>query len=79
MLCIGVNPLTAALGVFNLALYTAVYTPMKRLSIANTWVGSVVGAVPPLMGWAASAGTLHPGEIFVYLLLIHKVHCMWSV
>jgi protoheme IX farnesyltransferase len=63
VLYIGVNPLTAALGVFNLALYTSVYTPMKRLSIANTWVGSIVGAIPPLMGWAASAGTLHPGDI----------------
>lgn len=36
-----VNPLTAALGAANLILYTSVYTPMKRISIANTWVGSV--------------------------------------
>lgn len=36
-----VNPLTAALGAANLFLYTSVYTPMKRISIANTWVGSV--------------------------------------
>ena len=45
-----VNPLTAGLSLFNLLLYTSVYTPMKRYSIANTWVGSVVGAVPPLIG-----------------------------
>ncbi|CAH1274104.1 COX10 [Branchiostoma lanceolatum] len=56
-----VNPLTAALGVGNLALYTLLYTPMKRMSIANTWVGSLVGAIPPLMGWAACTGQLEAG------------------
>ena len=40
-----VNGVAAALGVANLFLYTCVYTPMKRVSILNTWVGSVVGAL----------------------------------
>jgi hypothetical protein len=44
-----VNPLTAGLGLANIGLYALVYTPMKRTSIANTWVGAVVGAIPPLM------------------------------
>ncbi|XP_015365650.1 PREDICTED: protoheme IX farnesyltransferase, mitochondrial [Diuraphis noxia] len=52
----GVNPVTAALGAANLFLYTSIYTPMKRLSILNTWIGSVVGAIPPLMGWAGCTG-----------------------
>lgn len=37
----GVNGLTAALGLTNLILYTSIYTPMKRMSILNTWVGSI--------------------------------------
>lgn len=41
LLYFGVNPLTAALGATNLILYTSVYTPMKRISILNTWLGSV--------------------------------------
>ncbi|KAI9030983.1 protoheme IX farnesyltransferase [Phycomyces nitens] len=56
-----VNPLTAALGAANVLLYTAVYTPMKRASIANTWAGAVVGAIPPMMGWAAVTNGLEPG------------------
>ena len=36
-----VNTLTASLGAANLALYTLIYTPMKRISILNTWIGSV--------------------------------------
>jgi protoheme IX farnesyltransferase len=53
-----VNPTTAILGAANILLYTAVYTPMKRRSIANTWVGSVVGAIPPIMGWTACTGDI---------------------
>lgn len=56
VLHLGVNPTVAALGALNMALYAGVYTPLKRLSVANTWVGAVVGGIPPLMGWAAAAG-----------------------
>ncbi|KAJ1936938.1 Protoheme IX farnesyltransferase, mitochondrial, partial [Kickxella alabastrina] len=56
-----VNPLTASLGLANIILYAGVYTAMKRMTIVNTWVGSLVGAIPPLMGWAAATGSLGPG------------------
>ena len=52
----GVNPTVASLGLVNIMLYAGVYTPMKRLSVLNTWAGALVGAIPPLMGWAAAAG-----------------------
>jgi protoheme IX farnesyltransferase len=52
----GVNPTTACLGALNIGLYAAVYTPLKRISVVNTWVGALVGALPPLMGWTAAAG-----------------------
>lgn len=58
----GVNPLTGALGVFNIFLYTCCYTPLKRVSITNTWVGAVVGAIPPVMGWTAATGSLDAGK-----------------
>ena len=57
-----VNPVTAALGVANVVLYAGIYTPLKRVTIVNTWVGSIVGAIPPLMGWSAcTGGSLEPG------------------
>lgn len=55
-LYVGVNPTVAALGAGNMVLYAAAYTPLKRVSVLNTWVGALVGAIPPLMGWAAAAG-----------------------
>lgn len=50
----GTNELTALLGMGNLALYALPYTLSKTRSEINTWIGAVVGAVPPLMGWAAA-------------------------
>uniref|UniRef100_V5GLE3 Protoheme IX farnesyltransferase, mitochondrial n=1 Tax=Ixodes ricinus TaxID=34613 RepID=V5GLE3_IXORI len=62
LLAFGVNPATAWLGAANLGLYVGCYTPLKRCSIVNTWLGSLVGAIPPMMGWAAATGSLnHPG------------------
>ena len=63
------NPTTALLGVANVVLYAAAYTPLKQLTVANTWLGAVVGAIPPLMGWAASAGGLEPGAAVLAGLL----------
>jgi protoheme IX farnesyltransferase len=64
-----VNPITAVLGFSNILLYTALYTPMKRTSIANTWVGAVVGAIPPMMGWTAVTGHLDPGAWLLGMVL----------
>lgn len=64
----GVNPTVAALGALNIILYAGVYTPMKRLSVANTWVGALVGGIPPLMGWAAASGATALDGTFVELL-----------
>lgn len=41
LLYFGVNGYVATLGIANLILYTSIYTPMKRISILNTWIGSV--------------------------------------
>nr|XP_020469536.1 protoheme IX farnesyltransferase, mitochondrial [Monopterus albus] len=65
LLTLAVNPLTGFLGAFNIFLYTCCYTPLKRLSITNTWVGAVVGAIPPVMGWTAATGCLEPGALLL--------------
>ncbi|KAF1827304.1 protoheme IX farnesyltransferase, partial [Dissoconium aciculare CBS 342.82] len=54
LLWYGVNPTTALLGATNIALYAFAYTPLKRIHPVNTWVGAIVGAIPPLMGWCAA-------------------------
>lgn len=62
VLAAGTNPLTATLGAANLLLYVGPYTLSKTRSELNTWVGSIVGAIPPLMGWAAATGEVVAAE-----------------
>lgn len=57
-LAIAVNPLTAWLGFFTVASYLLLYTPMKQRSWWSTTVGAFPGAMPPLIGFAASRGNL---------------------
>jgi heme o synthase len=58
----GTNPTVAGLSALNIFLYAGVYTPMKQLHVANTWVGAIVGGIPPLMGWAAASGETATSE-----------------
>lgn len=57
-LALGVNPLTAWLGLFTVASYLLLYTPMKQRTWWSTTVGAFPGAMPPLLGFAAARGAL---------------------
>lgn len=48
------DPITTALGAANIGLYAGLYTYLKPRSPINTWVGAVVGAIPPVMGYTAA-------------------------
>jgi protoheme IX farnesyltransferase len=54
----GANPLAASLGLVTLLTYLFVYTPLKQRSPHSTTIGSIPGAMPPLIGFAAASGTL---------------------
>jgi len=64
-----VNPTTAILGAVNIALYAGVYTWSKRRSIISTWIGAVVGGIPPVMGWTACGGKVLPDPSNLHLFL----------
>ncbi len=74
VLALGTNLLTAALSVLVIALYVAVYTPMKARSPLNTLVGAVCGAIPPVMGWTAAAGGLGYGAMVLAGILF-----LWQI
>lgn len=71
-----VNPLTAALGLVVIVGYVLLYTPLKRFTTASTAIGAVPGAMPPLMGWTASANeiTLGAWALFAVLFLWQFPH-----
>jgi protoheme IX farnesyltransferase len=58
MLGLGTDPITTMLGVGNIGLYAGLYTYLKPKSEINTWVGAIVGAIPPVMGWTAAGGSI---------------------
>ena len=55
-------------------MYLLVYTPMKRRSPAATLVGAIPGALPPLIGWAASAGRLSLGGLALFAIVF-----LWQI
>lgn len=71
-----VNWLTALLALATVLLYVGVYTPLKRMTPLNTIVGAIPGAIPPVMGWTAVAGTmgLPAGVLFAILFLWQLPH-----
>ncbi|UKS29543.1 heme o synthase [Paenibacillus sp. HWE-109] len=66
------SPLSAFVGFLGLFLYVVPYTMWtKRRTIYNTEVGSLSGAMPPLIGWAAiSPDILHHDAIALFLLML---------
>lgn len=65
-----VNWLSSAIGLLTLALYLGIYTPLKQKTWWSTTVGSIPGAMPPLIGYAAAAGHLTPGAWALYAILL---------
>lgn len=64
-----VNPLTGLLGAFTLGAYLFIYTPLKQRSHLSTVIGALPGAVPPLIGYAASSGML-TGEAWTLFAIL---------
>lgn len=68
-LTIACNGLSAALAAATILIYIFAYTPLKRISTANTLVGAIPGALPPMIGWAAASGRLGPGAWSLFAIL----------
>ena len=52
------GPVPAAAGVATWLIYVLVYTPMKTRTAWNTTVGAIAGALPVLIGYTATGGSL---------------------
>jgi len=75
-LAVACNALSAILAAITITIYIFGYTPLKRASTANTIVGAIPGAIPPVIGWAAARGTIDVGawSLFAILLLWQLPH-----
>ena len=72
------NLLTGTLTLLTAIGYVAIYTPLKRITTINTFIGAFPGALPPLIGWTAARGLIEwPGvALFAILFLWQFPHFM---
>ena len=56
LLWVGTTPEATGLEALAAVIYLAVYTPLKRRTSSNTWVGAIPGALPLAVGAAAAGG-----------------------
>lgn len=66
------TPLAALFGLLGLFFYVVPYTMWtKRRTIYNTEVGSISGAMPPLIGWAAiTTNMMHPALLGLFVIMV---------
>lgn len=66
--------LSAGLALATLVVYLMVYTPMKRRTSLATLVGAVPGALPALIGWTASHGSIDMGGATLFSIVF-----LWQI
>lgn len=63
------NLLTGTLTLLTAVGYVAIYTPLKRLTSINTFIGAFPGALPPLIGWTAARGVIEWPAVALFSVL----------
>src|SRR5579885_1763517 len=72
VVCLGLmaNWLSAALLAFTIGFYVFVYTMwLKRATPQNIVIGGAAGALPPMIGWAASTGSIGLAPFVLFLII----------
>ena len=68
-LALTTNLLTGALTLLTAVAYVAIYTPLKRVTTLNTFIGAFPGALPPLLGWTAARGAVEWPAVALFAIL----------
>lgn len=63
------NLLTGTLTLLTAVGYVGIYTPLKRITTLNTFIGAFPGALPPLIGWTAARGLIEWPAIALFAIL----------
>jgi protoheme IX farnesyltransferase len=79
ILFIGAGVLPLLLALFNLFWYNGVYTPLKKINPLAIIPGSLVGAIPPAVGWVAAGGNIFDQGILIisFFFFIWQIPHFW--
>jgi protoheme IX farnesyltransferase len=67
------------LGLLNLFWYNVVYTPLKKVSQIAIIPGSLIGAIPPVIGWTSAGGNIFDPQILIisFFFFIWQIPHFW--
>lgn len=79
LIYIGSNFLAAQLGLLALIWYNFIYTPLKRKTAFAVIPGSIIGAIPPMVGWTAAGGSITDPQLLIlgFFFFIWQVPHFW--
>lgn len=79
LLLVAHNLTSALLGALAMAWYNGFYTPLKRISAFAVVPGSLIGALPPAIGWTAAGGSLADPSVLAlaFVFFIWQVPHFW--
>jgi len=79
LIYIGSGMLAMQLAILALIWYNAIYTPLKKKTAFAVVPGSVIGALPPLVGWVSGGGSLADPRalIIAFFFFIWQVPHFW--
>lgn len=79
ILFFGFNLTSALLGLLALFWYNILYTPMKRIFALAVVPGSLIGSIPPMIGWTAAGGSPFDSQILMiaFFLFIWQIPHFW--
>ncbi len=70
-----VNIVAGLVSLATTVIYLFAYTPLKRISALNVFVGAIPGALPVVGGWAAATGTIFEHGMWI---LFGVIYC-WQI
>jgi len=68
-LAVETNLITGTLTLLTAVGYVGIYTPLKRMTTLNTFLGAFPGALPPLIGWTAARGLIEWPAVALFAVL----------
>lgn len=79
ILITGAGILAVSLALLNLIWYNGIYTPLKKKNPMAIIPGSLVGAIPPAVGWVAAGGNLLDSGIIIisFFFFIWQIPHFW--
>lgn len=75
----GSGSLALLLSLLNLIWYNLIYTPLKKKNALAIIPGSLVGAIPPAVGWVAAGGSILDPQIILlsFFFFIWQIPHFW--